>query len=111
MTGSETVSTFGIGIRYAHSKEPSVVGAVIDLKKCLDLRCRDGHKVLRGAYDYLCEESGCPKEKNSSFEEGIPLRRDLDCVVIETACKIAGRLNKSFDSVIGTFFEGMEIYP
>jgi hypothetical protein len=92
------------------SKEPSVVGAIIDPKKCLDLRCREGHEVLRDAYEYLREKGGL-EEKNSSFRDGIPLKRELDCIVIENACKTVINSGRPFDSVIGTFFEGKEIYP
>jgi hypothetical protein len=93
------------------SKEPAVVGAIIDPKRCFDLRCRESHKVLGNAYDYFCNAVGPPKEKNSSYEYGVPLRRDLDRAIIELACTLYSNTGRAFDSVIGTFFEGKEIYP
>ena len=93
------------------SKAPSVVGAVIDPKNCLDLRCREGHEILREAYATYCKETGCPTQKNRSFKEGIPLRRDLDYIIIKTACMLASDRGKKMDTVIGTFFEGKELYP
>ncbi|MDR2698191.1 MAG: hypothetical protein LBB30_00735 [Candidatus Methanoplasma sp.] len=93
------------------SKEPSVVGAVIDPKRCFDIRCRNSQEMLRTAYRRYCDDMGCPKERNSSYEEGIPLRRNLDCVIIEAACKMYSKNRRTFDSVIGTFFEGKEVYP
>ena len=93
------------------SKVPSVVGAVIDPKNCLDLRCREGHEILRAAYKAYCEEMGCPTQKNRSFSEGIPLRRDLDYVIIEAACTMGSETSGKIDTVIGTFFEGKELYP
>jgi len=90
---------------------PSAVGAVIDPKNCLDLRCREGHEVLREAYDSCCTAAGSPTHKNSSFKDDVPLKRDLDYVIIETACMLASDTGGRIDSVIGIFFEGKEIYP
>jgi len=97
--------------REKKSKRPSVVGAIIDPKKCLDLRCREGHEILRAAYLYRCKKVGPPQEKNCSYEHGVPLRRNLDRIIIETACEILSDTGRPIDTVIGTFFEGAEIYP
>jgi len=94
------------------SKEPAVVGAFIDPGRCLDLRCRDNQEIIRSAYDQYCMDYGVPEERNESYEEGIPLKRDLDCLMIEAACKMnRNPSGRTFDTVIGTFLEGMEIYP
>lgn len=94
------------------SSDPSVVGAVIDPGICLDLRCREGLETLRMAYDHYCSIFGTPMAENSAYSEGVPLKRDLDCLIIETACvhylSDSGYL---YDTVIGTFFEGTEVYP
>jgi hypothetical protein len=92
-------------------KEPSVVGAVIDPKRCLDLRCREGHEILREAYDNYCMEVGCPTQRNTSFKDDIPMKRDLDYIIIESACTLDSDTGEKIDTVIGTFFEGKEIYP
>lgn len=93
------------------SKDPTAVGAIINPGRCLDLRCRDGQEILRMAYEFYCKEFGIPSEENSSFKEGVPLRRDLDCLIIETACSLFSDKENPFDTVIGTFFEGKDIYP
>ena len=93
------------------SKRPSVVGALIDPKRCLDLRCREGIELLRNAYNDYCKNEGIPQEKNSSYEYGVPLRRNLDRIIIESACEMISNTGGTVDTVIGTFFEGDEIYP
>ena len=96
--------------REKKSKRPSVVGAIIDPKRCLDLRCRESQEILREAYRDYCEGEGHPKAKNSSYEYGVPLRRNLDCYIINTACAMIADAGGTVDTVIGTFFEGAEIY-
>jgi hypothetical protein len=91
-------------------KEPSAVGALIYMGRCFDLHCREGLEMLRFAYAAYCGNVGCPKE-NASYEYGVPLRRDLDCAVIELACKIFSNNREAFDTVVGMFFEGNEVYP
>ncbi|MCL1984365.1 MAG: hypothetical protein FWG58_03065 [Methanomassiliicoccaceae archaeon] len=94
------------------SVEPSVVGAIIDPGRCLDLRCRDSQEMIRTAYEKYCKDHGTPEQKNASYEEGVPLRRNLDFAMIEAACMFYQRSNDiTFDTVIGTFLEGKEIYP
>jgi len=94
------------------SKEPSVVGAIIDPGSSLDLRCRNNQEIMRAAYGNYCEERGIPEQKNASYKEGVPLRRELDFAMIEAACKFYFETGgKTFDTVIGTFLEGKEIYP
>jgi len=94
------------------SRGPSAVGAFIDPGNCLDLRCRDNQELLKIAYATYCEKYGALEQKNASYEEDIPLRRDLDCLIIEFACELYYDLNgRTFDTVIGTFLEGKGVYP
>lgn len=94
------------------SRDPAVVGAFIDPGNCLDLRCRENQEILKIAYEIYCKEYGTPEQKNDFYEEGVPLRRDLDCLIIEFACELHSCFNgKAFDTVIGTFLEGKEVYP
>ncbi|MCL1984404.1 MAG: hypothetical protein FWG58_03270 [Methanomassiliicoccaceae archaeon] len=94
------------------STKPSVVGAFIDPGRCLDLRCREGQEVVRSAYKNYYQKYGVPEQKNTSFTDGIPLKRELDCLMIEAACKMDRDPDKgTFDTVIGTFIEGKEIFP
>jgi len=40
------------------------------------------------------------------------LRRDLDCLIINSACEMSrDSASRTFDTVIGTFLEGKEIFP
>jgi hypothetical protein len=88
-----------------------VVGAVIDPGICLDLRCRNSQPILKNAYEQLLSR-GIIEKRNTVIENGVPLKRDLDCLVIETAQEMfLSRYNISFDTVIGTFYEGRETYP
>ncbi|MCL1984449.1 MAG: hypothetical protein FWG58_03505 [Methanomassiliicoccaceae archaeon] len=94
------------------STDPSVVGAIIDPGKVLDLRCREGQEMMRAAYNNYCRNFGIPKQKNASYEEGVPMRRNLDFIMIEAACMSYDESNrKAFDTVMGAFLEGREIYP
>jgi len=91
-------------------EEPSVVGAVIDPKNCLDLRCREGHEIIRAAYDIYCKERG-PAQKDTPFNDDVPPKRNLDYAIIEAACALNSNTGGTIDSVIGTFFEGKDLYP
>ena len=94
------------------SRDPSVVGAIIDPGRTLDLRCRESQEMMRSAYETYCDYQGVPEQRNASYEEGIPLRRELDFVMIEAACRMQRNSDgKTFDTVMGTFLEGKEIYP
>lgn len=43
-------------------------------------------------------------------KNGIPLVRNLDCAVVEATHELNRRLNRSYDSVRGVFFEGEDLY-
>ena len=94
------------------SAEPSVAGAFTDPGRCMDIRCRENQEMLKAAYDFCCKEYGTPEQKNASYEEDIPLRRDSDCFITEFACELYSDSDgRTFDTVIGTFLEGKEICP
>jgi hypothetical protein len=91
-------------------KDPYVVGAVIDLGRCLDLFSSSGTRAVAGAYpDFLqyCAIAGQDVPQNS----GGPYRY-LDCAVINHLHAVlkSGSL-PAFDSVKGPFIEGKPIYP
>jgi len=94
------------------SKPPAVVGAIINPGRCLDLRCREAQQILKKTYDLVCSQLGTPKVENRSYEHGVPLRRDLDCFIINTTCQIFSKIrNEPFDTVVGTFIEGSPVFP
>lgn len=97
-------------------KDPSVIGAVIDLGHCLDLLDSEYLKLLKEGYNLLKQS----KEKYGlALPENLPLvaegdlvKRQLDCAVIETIHQFNSETGRDqFDSVRGVFFEGSELYP
>lgn len=103
-------------------RHPSVVGAVIDLRNCLDLVARDNLDLLRDAHQSFVEmrgTAGLPVPTNRSVP-GDPnsdkLLRFLDCAVIKHLHSIldaqpAGEERiEPFDTVRGMFTEGGPLY-
>ncbi len=96
-------------------KTPSVIGAVIDLGHCFDLLDSRNLDHLTLCYDFFHRaqiEKGKEIPKNETYQKGIPMKRNLDCAVIEYVHDF-NRKKKfpAFDSVRGVFFEGEELYP
>jgi len=92
---------------------PSVLGAVINLGKCLDLLDYRNLNLLKTSYEILkneAENEGKELPKNSRGKD--LLIRNQACAVIENLHTImhnAGQ--KSFDSIRGVFWEGEDLYP
>lgn len=101
-------------------KEPGIVGAVIDLRNCLDLVASESLDLLRDAhasYLKLRTKSGLPMPENKSAP-GNPnedrVLRFLDCAVIKHLHAMmadAKDLGGPFDTVRGMFTEGGVLYP
>ncbi len=99
-------------------KQPAVIGAVIDLRNCLDLVSRQDMVVLAGAYRSFLQsqsEAGLPVPENRGVA-GRPdfdnILRFLDCAVIRHLHDIMARkAQEPFDTVRGMFIEGGELYP
>lgn len=103
--------------------QASVVGAVIDLRNCLDLVSREDLEVFRSAhasFSKLRELSGLsmPENKNpkeSSDEDRV--LRFLDCAVFRHLHQTMQRLNETdpsiepYDTVRGMFVEGERVFP
>ncbi|QTL02738.1 hypothetical protein J5J86_18450 [Aquabacter sp. L1I39] len=100
---------------------PAVVGAVIDLRNCLDLSSREDLALLRAAYDSFVrirKASGLPMLENRSVP-GDPnadrVLRFLDCAVLRHLHSILEdapeQSPEPFDTVRGMFTEGGEVYP
>lgn len=97
--------------------EPAVIGAVIDLRNCLDLLATDNLEAVKGAHAAFAREqraqgralpinAGIGGDRNGDK----PLRR-LDCAVIRflhRAVEDAG--GTPFDTVRGLFPEGEMLY-
>ena len=114
-------------LEYAHSirdrpertvgtvKSPAVVGAVIDLGRCLNLLDSSGINIVKDGYRHLkatMKESGEPLPKNRvPAGETEYLLRHLDCAVIEFVHTIRRSQDAPrFDSVRGVFVEGKPVY-
>lgn len=93
--------------------EPYVLGAIIDLRHCLDLFDREGMRQVMTTYD----------EIKTSFDYAgqiMPVNtgktpdkagRKLDCLVMNTLHNIRkGSKQPTYDSVRGPFLEGDPIY-
>lgn len=92
-------------------RQPFVLGAVLNLKRCLDLadssaiaQIKDAHRGLEG----LSQVSGVPLPSN-----GLGLRtRKLDCAVINSFHQTREDEGlPAYDTVRGLFWEGAPIYP
>ena len=94
--------------RKKEKAEPFVIGAVIDLGRCLNLMDVKNHAVLRQVYSglvKLCEKQGTKLPQNDKK------RHNLDCMVINIAQGILRERGLAFDTIRGAFPEGDPIYP
>jgi hypothetical protein len=105
-------------------RSPCVLGAVIDLRNCLDLSNRDDISLIQSAfksYEALQQISEADMPANKSLNVRGQIDNDrklrfLDCAVITHLHKmmeeVSGPENSiSFDTVRGTFTEGPTPYP
>ena len=97
-------------------KNPAVIGAVINLGRCLDLLDFENLELVKLGYKLLeisHKASGFKMPANKSTGAGNELLlRELDCAVIEMLHQV--RKNEGlpmFDSVRGVFWEGEPLYP
>lgn len=106
---------------------PFVVGAVIDLRNCLDLVSRDDLELVKYAHRSFVRfqtKAGLPIPKNRSIKGQLSrdrLLRYLDCAVLRHLHSIIEVWNKDaptdnekiepFDTVRGMFVEGGPLYP
>jgi len=99
-------------------KTPFVIGAIIDLKVCLDLFQQENLDLLaevHSAFAHMQAKEGLDMPVNSGGTDDKALRR-LDCAVIEMAHRIRKAQVKTdpsiseFDSVRSPFYESGELY-
>jgi hypothetical protein len=99
-------------------KEPSIIGAVIDLGRCLDLLDSSKIELLKQCYYLFKTDSerldkpiptNIDHPKSGSHDKDL---RYLDCAVIEyTHSFLKSKNEPPFDSVRAAFIEGDPIYP
>jgi hypothetical protein len=92
--------------------EPFVLGAIIDLKHCLDLLDSSGLQQVADSY-YLLKKSidalGLEQPENKGGED--LTKRFLDCAVMDSLHQYRkDEKLDSYDSVRAAFFEGKELY-
>lgn len=95
--------------------EPSVVGAVIEPGRCLDLSVRENVPLVKAAHrtvKALYRTSGDPLPANTAAPKD---RRAKDKVMRRLDCAVLNHLvvndPKGFDTVRGLFVEGRRVYP
>lgn len=95
-------------------KKPFVLGAIIDLKHCLDLFDRTSAAQLVSAHKTLKKLhrlTGMKMPKNVGHTPD-KLGRALDCSVVNTLHELRKEENlEEYDSVRGAFLEGKPVYP
>lgn len=94
--------------------EPVVVGAVIELRRCLDLSSRENVPLLTAAHESLealFAKSGTPMPVNKKAPKDTredKVLRNLDCAVINHLCENS---DIPMDTVRGLFVEGGRVFP
>ncbi len=97
-------------------RHPAVVGAVIDLRSCVNLLDARFIRLMKASYEnlkVLREQAGMEMPVNKSVGGSKDLLlRWLDCAVIEMLHSIRGADGQvPFDSARGVFVEGEPVYP
>lgn len=97
-------------------RSPAVVGAVIDLGRCLNLLDAAALQIVKDGYESLAaaaRQAGevLPENRRGAGSSDL-LFRHLDCAVIETVHRSRQENERpAFDSVRGVFVEGKPLYP
>lgn len=99
--------------RESPTRRPAVVGAVIDLRLCLDLGTSAGVAQVKDAFtifEQFVAKTGGPMPANRGGKD--LLQRYLDRAVLEQLHEIRATQDLSpIDTVRGFFFEGEPTYP
>ena len=94
-------------------QDPFVIGAVIELRRCLDLSVRENVPLVKAAHDSLTAlyaKSGDPMPRNKKAPKDPredKVMRFLDCAVLN---HLFDSLDTDFDTVRGLFVEGGPVY-
>jgi hypothetical protein len=95
-------------------EKPFVIGAIIELRRCLDLSVRENGPILTAAYEslaalYETAKKPLPENKKAPLDQREDkVMRLLDCAVIN---HLAENAEQPFDTVRGLFVEGDKLYP
>ncbi len=94
--------------------DPFVVGAVIEVGRCLDLSVRENVPLVKAAHESLAAlyaRSGKKLPENTTAPKDVrkkdKVMRKLDCAVLN---HLLGSAEKEFDTVRGLFVEGERVY-
>ena len=91
-------------------KKPAVIGAIIDLKKCLNFAEYECTNILNEGYEIFKQNNNIENYHNNTPDDGgFNLIRPLDCAVINFTCELFGK--NSFDTVMGYFQESGTAFP
>lgn len=97
--------------------DPFVIGAVIDLGRCLNLTDEKALNEVSASHDALrdmLQAAGAPMPENKmghKHDEDL-LKRHLDCAVIETLHGLRQEKGlDSYETVRSPFWEGPRLYP
>ena len=95
-----------------------MIGAVIDMRNCLDLRTFEGVTLVKQAYDLLVQETKAtgmemPKNQEAPNDKSPDMvLRYLDNAVIDRLHRMmVDNGYEPFDTVRALFPEGTEMYP
>jgi hypothetical protein len=92
-------------------QRPAVLGAYIQLGRCVDLLDESITALLGETYELLTRafaEQGRSLPQNRGQEGKL---RELDCMVINACIDDAQRRGAGYDTVRGAFLEGTSVYP
>lgn len=95
-------------------EQPFVIGAIIDLRHCLDLFDSEGLQLVAEAYNELAKtfetaEKALPRNVGDTPDRA---GRMLDCAVLNFLHEYyKERDDREFDSIRGPFLEGEPLYP
>lgn len=94
-------------------RQPAVLGAILDLRYCLDLLDYRNLRLVKSGYLTLQANVAARGETlPTNFNTSDLLQRELDCAVLESLHETMREADsRSFDSVRGVFWEGKELYP
>lgn len=91
-------------------RDPTVVGAVIDLGLCLDMTTLGAIDMVKAAFDSLQATLAAVGKEMPKNSPNFLLRR-LDCAVVTRLHSILEQEGTSLDTIRGVFVEGAPIYP
>lgn len=100
-------------VRRGRFKNPTVVGALIQLGNCFDLMDTKFTEELRGAFDVLKalhDKVGTPLPENGGASPDRKLRR-LDCAVLNLYLAGLEENGEPYDTVRCGFVEGAPAFP